>query len=556
MKFKRLATIFSVALVVSGLAIAPGTAPPVQAQNSITYILYATDGYIQLADGTVLYMYGFVGGRSTDYVVYQNSMVAPPGAPKTYVPGALVDGTPVQPPAVGKGVACQGLTWLTAANNTACVTQLAGNAQFPAPLIRAAKLDTVEIRLKNLGVTTKTAPNDPHSIHLHGLDVNAANDGVPETSVGAIPANAVMPGAGNTIFYYFTPMHAGTYMYHCHQEADIHVQMGMFGALVVYEPGDAAYTSWFSTGTPTGGGTLMGWSWTKETILLLSEFDVRQHVSEQQGLGGNAAFNPVTYQPQYWSINGLSFPNTIHVAPPGVLLAGVTNWFDQVWLPAHKGYDPLIVGSVGAGDKVLLRTINMGFETQPMHMHGFHGKIIGSDQRAWPWANDPLLPTPSGQGMEKNTLTIGSGETYEWLLDFSTWQGRVQPAGTAAGLYQPGTESRMNNTFNALGVLTNVRCDATKPLNAPMPNTATTCAPILDPVVVPPASYIGGPTVGPILPDPALPGSVPGNLLKAGFGPNFAFQGQLFPFHNHDDYKATNNGVYPGGMFTMIATMP
>jgi hypothetical protein len=30
----------------------------------------------------------------------------------------------------------------------------------------------------------------------------------------------------------------------------------------------------------------------------------------------------------------------------------------------------------------------------------------------------------------------------------------------------------------------------------------------------------------------------------------------LFPFHNHDDYKATNNGVYPGGMFTMIMTVP
>jgi hypothetical protein len=27
---------------------------------------------------------------------------------------------------------------------------------------------------------------------------------------------------------------------------------------------------------------------------------------------------------------------------------------------------------------------------------------------------------------------------------------------------------------------------------------------------------------------------------------------QYFPFHNHDDYKATNNGIYPGGMFTFI----
>ncbi len=68
---------------------------------------------------------------------------------------------------------------------------LAGNAQFPAPIIYATVGDVVEIRLKNLGVAANPdAPNDPHSIHLHGLDVDAANDGVPETSVGAVPANA------------------------------------------------------------------------------------------------------------------------------------------------------------------------------------------------------------------------------------------------------------------------------------------------------------------------------------------------------------------------------
>jgi len=31
---------------------------------------------------------------------------------------------------------------------------------------------------------------------------------------------------------------------------------------------------------------------------------------------------------------------------------------------------------------------------------------------------------------------------------------------------------------------------------------------------------------------------------------------QVFPFHNHDDYKATNNGVYPGGMFTALIPIP
>jgi hypothetical protein len=90
-------------------------------------------------------------------------------------------------------------------------------------------------------------------------------------------------------------------------------------------------------------------------------------------------------------------------------------------------------------------------------------------------------------------------------------------------------------------------------LNAPAPNTRTDCPAIPDPAFVPPATYIGGPTVGPGLPSPDG-GTVPGQLLTLG---GFtAFNGQLFPFHNHDDYKATNNGVYPGGMFTMIATVP
>ncbi len=129
-------------------------------------------------------------------------------------------------------------------------------------------------------------------------------------------------------------------------------------------------------------------------------------------------YNPVDYHPQYWFLNGLSFPNTIHVGLPGA-----NGWSD--WIAAHPGYDPFITGSVSntsadgtKGEKVLIRMINMGYETQPMHMHGYHGKVIGSDQRAWYWANSRPERHAVGQGLEKNTLTIGSGETYEWLVDF------------------------------------------------------------------------------------------------------------------------------------------
>mgnify|MGYP000205927579 CR=1 FL=1 len=59
-------------------------------------------------------------------------------------------------------------------------------------------------------------------------------------------------------------------------------------------------------------------------------------------------------------------------------------------------------------------------------------------------------------------------------------------------------------------------------------------------------NYIGGPTVA----------GNSGGLTVQGAAGTAAANSQLFPFHNHDDYKATNNGVYPGGMFTVIQPTP
>ena len=198
------------------------------------------------------------------------------------------------------------------------------------------------------------------------------------------------------------------------------------------------------------------------------------------------SFNPADYRPQYWQINGLSFPETIHAGE---------NWSD--WIKAHPNYDPFITGSAGKGEKVLVRMINLGFETHPMHVHGFHPKILGMDQRLWTWANPP--GTPTGEGLEQNTILMGSGNTAELLFDFSTQQ--------VEGTYEAGVQSKYDPKTGL-----------------PLENTST----------------------GDALPDPFLGGNYIG-------GPNVP---NLFVFHNHDDYKATNNGVYPGGMFTAVLVEP
>jgi len=84
-----------------------------------------------------------------------------------------------------------------------------------------------------------------------------------------------------------------------------------------------------------------------------------------------------------------------------------------------------------------------------------------------------------------------------------------------AGMYSPNTQTR----FTTSGPSSNTNGSAA---GIPLPDES--------------ASYVTGPVV----------------TGAAGLPTT----GQLFPFHNHDDYKATNNGSYPGGMFTMIMTLP
>ena len=502
---RRISTVLSLALVMLltyTLLFASGAFKAIPASanpGQIVYNIYATDGLWIMADGRQLYSYGFVGGRQGDPVKF----LAGQNVAKGIAPGSLVT--------------IAGQTWPAPTPGPIAVgsveAQLQGNAQFPGPLIWANVGDVITINFKNLGVFNAKAPNDPHTIHLHGVDVDAANDGVPETSVAAVPANLVAaPGAGNVITYTLIAERPGTYMYHCHQEADIHVTMGMWGALVVYEASTGP-----NNNMPGKPGTLWGYNYDRAYIMLLTDTDIRQHASEQFAQQKGNVFNPVDYKPQYWFINGLSFPNTIHAASGA---AAPFTW--AAWSAAHPGMDPFIVGV--QNEKVLVHMINLGFETQPMHIHGFHFKVLGSDQRPWTW---------TAGGLEKNTLTIGSGETYELLLDF---KNRLAGGQDPTSTYPATTQSRY--------------VAATGLPAATGAGIAPTVPPIPAPVVIG-LSYIGGPTVFGILRSTAAPETTVG--LPTG---TVADSSQFFLWHNHDDYKSTNNGVYPGGMFTMVVVLP
>jgi FtsP/CotA-like multicopper oxidase with cupredoxin domain len=141
---------------------------------------------------------------------------------------------------------------------------------LPAPLIRAREGDVVHVTLK----PSKGA----HTIHLHGIEPDPRNDGVGHTSFEVTgeytyqfqpqPGRAGDPNLGA----------AGTYFYHCHVNTVLHVQMGMFGPMIIDPPegrGKAFYDD------PVGYDTRA------ETLLAPFAIDPRWHdLSHAGGLAG------------------------------------------------------------------------------------------------------------------------------------------------------------------------------------------------------------------------------------------------------------------------------
>src|SRR6266480_311574 len=112
-----------------------------------------------------------------------------------------------------------------------------GPAKIPGPRIVVDEGDTVNITLVNDKDPTKTQGNpdgDGHTIHLHGLDMPWNMDGDPMTAPGG---HAVLEGT--KFLYKFVAKYPGTYWYHCHEGAAEHIQMGMYGALVIRPKGQA-----------------------------------------------------------------------------------------------------------------------------------------------------------------------------------------------------------------------------------------------------------------------------------------------------------------------------
>lgn len=109
------------------------------------------------------------------------------------------------------------------------------NGTTPGPTLTVTQGDLVEVRLVNKDVKKGV------TIHWHGVDVPAGEDGV-----AGVTQDAVLPGSD--FVYRFVVPDAGTYWYHSHQDSVREVGMGLLGALIVL-PRDPATSQWAGAAT-------------------------------------------------------------------------------------------------------------------------------------------------------------------------------------------------------------------------------------------------------------------------------------------------------------------
>lgn len=173
------------------------------------------------------------------------------------------------------------------------------NGLLPGPAVEVGVGDTLNLTLDMMMAPQEDAPYNGHTIHLHGADVPTAEDGVPET--GAVVT-------GDTYTWLPTSKEAGSYMYHCHVHTVKHLEMGMYGALIV-RPRDASgnFMNQITSDAATAFDYVQNY--------VFSTVDPAYHTAT----GDSTVF--ADYNPKYFLINGNEGKTTS--APATTLTAAV-----------------------------------------------------------------------------------------------------------------------------------------------------------------------------------------------------------------------------------------
>ena len=310
--------------------------------------LAAGDGYATMADGRVLYSFGFsdVTGMPMEHVVHDAML----------------------------------------------------GAEAPAPTLEVREGRTLYLTLSNVGMMQRPDLFDPHSVHWHGYaNAAPAYDGVPDASISV--------NMGSHITYIYKVPAPGTYMYHCHVEAAEHIQMGMVGNLVVtprqdgtdfeFPAGSGRHYSKFAYDDGDGStGYQRGY------VLQIGGFDSYFHDKEE----GVQPPPFAVMNDDYPLLNGRGYPDTAKPGPLTDALTGLENRRQSSLVQARSGERILLrLSSLATGNFYTLTVQGL-----PMQVVGRDARLLRGPTGLPLYADVSSITLGGGQSADVLIDTAGA----------------------------------------------------------------------------------------------------------------------------------------------------
>ncbi|MBC7386913.1 MAG: multicopper oxidase domain-containing protein [Cryobacterium sp.] len=287
------------------------------------------------------------------------------------------------------------------------------NGTYPGPEIRVPEGDWILCHFTN-------RTPEIHTIHWHGMILPNEMDGIPNGTQWGV-------GPGQTFNYLFRAQPAGTHFYHCHNMTNLHVQAGMFGALIV-EPKEDLVKKVFS--------------YTREYTLLLSEVDtvmVERQMEEMLKMMGTMEkmnddpklMKEMNGRMMGWFIDKKAFLKAVEegYVPPyvsaqrGRSVAPNFNFF----LINGKSYPMTEELHIRSGENIRVRLVGAGASPHFMHLHGHDFWHVCQDG------------TPLQSPVRLNTIPIFPGTTSDIIIQ-----------GTNPGMWHFHDHSDLASTNNGV----------------------------------------------------------------------------------------------------------
>jgi FtsP/CotA-like multicopper oxidase with cupredoxin domain len=479
------AKLLAAVLLAAAILVVPSARAAVQGIIGPTFNLSASADYVSQPDGASIYSWGY---------------------------GCTVGSVPVMQ------------TWTGTGPAPTCPQM-----QLPGPTLIVHEGDVVTVNLTN--ALPPAAGNT--SIVFPGFTV---------TSTGGV-AGIMAQEASSTVAvsYSFTATKPGTYAYYSGTQADLQIEMGLFGAIVVLP----ASTYVPPTSCVKGPNALATTAYDhadscydREYLFQFSEIDSTVHdqvLAQVQACPVGpcpqivATMEP--YRPNYFLINGRSFPDDTDAPYAGAY--------------PHQPYNGN--PQIHPGEKLLMRVVGQGRWQHPFHFHGNHARVLARDGNmllststnvdgSHPLGGPLLFTIPTVSGQSVDAIFMWTGKGLNWDVYNHTAGDGTVCVPDANGYYTTASSPPAPLTAPNYGEWC---ADHDKPIPVTPP----------DPTIVANGQWYGGtPYIG-------LSGFNPVNLPPGTLNQNPG-AGYAYMWHSHNEREITTNDVFPGGMLMMMIVDP